>query len=53
MFDFESFFNQVMSSPNKDYYIKMLPKELLEEDLTIDEHKVRVKDFLNENKYVA
>jgi len=31
----------------------LLPKDLLNLDLTIDEHKVRVKDYLNENSKIT
>lgn len=53
MLDFDSFFTQVLESPNRQSYIKLLPKDLLNLDLTIDEHKVRVKDYLNENTKVT
>jgi len=33
----------------RESMIKILPKEILDMDLTIDEHKMKAKDFLNSN----
>lgn len=47
--DYEQFFKQVRRSTVRPEFIKHMPAELLELDITVDEHKMRVKDYLNQN----
>ncbi|CAD8127335.1 unnamed protein product [Paramecium sonneborni] len=49
----EQFFQQIQSSIRRESFIKVLPQEILEMDLTIDEHKIKAKDFLNQNKEIS
>ena len=49
MIDYEDFFKKLKKSNIRKDVTKDLPKDLLELDITIDEHKVRVKDYLQEN----
>ncbi|CAD8108215.1 unnamed protein product [Paramecium primaurelia] len=49
----EQFFTQIQSSLKRESFIKVLPQEILEMDLTIDEHKIKAKDFLNQNKNIS
>ncbi|CAD8211988.1 unnamed protein product [Paramecium octaurelia] len=48
----EQFFSQIQSSLQRESFIKILPQEMLEMNLTIDEHKIKAKDFLNQNKEI-
>ncbi|CAK65212.1 unnamed protein product (macronuclear) [Paramecium tetraurelia] len=48
----EQFFQQIQSSLQRESFIKILPQEMLEMNLTIDEHKIKAKDFLNQNKEI-
>lgn len=53
MIDYEDFFKKLKKSNIRKDVTKDLPKDLLELDITIDEHKVRVKDYLQENYQVV
>ena len=46
MIDYEDFFRKLKKSNIRKDVTKGLPKDLLELDITIDEHKIRVKDYL-------
>jgi hypothetical protein len=43
--DFEKIFALIAESPDRDFYLKHLPEELQQIDLTYHESKLKVKDY--------